>query len=287
MADHIHDETLDNPTNTKSENFVDEITLADDTAAISQNQETENMEVHHHSHPTHGKKTWKNYFWEFLMLFLAVFCGFLAEWQLEHVIENSREKEFIKSMIEDAQIDTLNIKRVIHQNEKQLVYIDSLSKTCFNYQIGKSSDYEIYRLFRKVISVTESVKPTERTLLQLKNSGGMRLIRNKAAADAMIFYDGIEKDVKTQYENTDKVVYDFVTASYELFNFKYLDPGRYANISAEAKLLSHDTIKLTQFANVIFSYGATFYQYNAELRQMNETAIKLIALLRKEYHLTE
>ncbi len=48
--------------------------------------ETSNMEVHHHTHPAHGKKTWKAYFWEFLMLFLAVFCGFLAEYQLEHVI---------------------------------------------------------------------------------------------------------------------------------------------------------------------------------------------------------
>jgi hypothetical protein len=31
------------------------------------------MEVHAHSH-SHGKKNWKAYFWEFLMLFLAVFC---------------------------------------------------------------------------------------------------------------------------------------------------------------------------------------------------------------------
>ena len=38
----------------------------------------EEMEVHHHTHASHGKKNWKNYFWEFLMLFLAVFCGFLA-----------------------------------------------------------------------------------------------------------------------------------------------------------------------------------------------------------------
>lgn len=26
---------------------------------------TEEMEVHHHSHPSHGKKTWKEYSWEF------------------------------------------------------------------------------------------------------------------------------------------------------------------------------------------------------------------------------
>ncbi|MEJ7674922.1 MAG: hypothetical protein WKF59_20040 [Chitinophagaceae bacterium] len=41
-------------------------------------------------HSTKEKKTWKSYFWEFLMLFLAVFCGFLAEYQLEHKIEKDR-----------------------------------------------------------------------------------------------------------------------------------------------------------------------------------------------------
>ena len=34
------------------------------------------MEVHHHSHPSTSsghRKKWTHYFWEFLMLFLAVF----------------------------------------------------------------------------------------------------------------------------------------------------------------------------------------------------------------------
>ena len=53
------------------------------------------MEVHHHSHPGHSgsRKKWTHYFWEFLMLFLAVFCGFLAEYQLEHKIEKNRERQ--------------------------------------------------------------------------------------------------------------------------------------------------------------------------------------------------
>jgi len=35
------------------------------------------MEVHHHSHAK--RKKWTQYLWEFLMLFVAVFCGFLEE----------------------------------------------------------------------------------------------------------------------------------------------------------------------------------------------------------------
>ena len=49
------------------------------------------MEVHAHTHSP--RKKWTHYFWEFLMLFLAVFCGFLAEYQLEHKIEKDRIKK--------------------------------------------------------------------------------------------------------------------------------------------------------------------------------------------------
>ncbi|HEY5969946.1 MAG TPA: hypothetical protein VIU35_18315, partial [Chitinophagaceae bacterium] len=62
------------------------------------------MEVHAHSHT--ARKKWTHYFWEFLMLFLAVFCGFLAENQREHMIEHSREKVYMTSLVEDLQKDT-------------------------------------------------------------------------------------------------------------------------------------------------------------------------------------
>ncbi len=42
------------------------------------------MDTHaHHLHHAPGKRIW-HYFYEFLMLFLAVFCGFLAENFREH-----------------------------------------------------------------------------------------------------------------------------------------------------------------------------------------------------------
>lgn len=247
------------------------------------------MEVHHHAHDPaapHHRKNWKSYFWEFLMLFLAVFCGFMAEWRLEHVIEHSREKEFIKSMIEDAQIDISNIKRVSEANKRTLLYVDSLVAACYNYENGKDNDYEIYRLYRHLLSATEDLKPTERTLLQLTNSGGMRLIRNKTSADMIIFYDGCEKDVKGQQEVVSKLKYEFANASIELFNFNYFNL-RGLSVSDDAKLLNHENIKLTQFANRIAIYGGVLTKYNFELKEMNKNAVKLINTLQKEYRLTD
>ena len=89
------------------------------------------MEVHHHAHtesPPAGRagKKWTHYLWEFIMLFLAVFCGFLAENQREHYIEHQREKQYMRSLLEDLQTDTATINRVHGRALAQLSFLDSL-----------------------------------------------------------------------------------------------------------------------------------------------------------------
>ncbi|MBL0274465.1 MAG: hypothetical protein IPQ06_15790 [Chitinophagaceae bacterium] len=75
------------------------------------------MEVHAHTHT--ARKKWTHYFWEFIMLFLAVFCGFLAENIREHAVERHREKQFIQAYLEDLKTDTANIKRnILFVNKK-------------------------------------------------------------------------------------------------------------------------------------------------------------------------
>src|SRR5688500_8377804 len=68
-----------------------------------------NMEVHHAhtSAPSNhrARKRWTHYFWEFLMLFLAVFCGFLAENKREHMIEDKRARKLVASLLHDLQQD--------------------------------------------------------------------------------------------------------------------------------------------------------------------------------------
>ena len=78
------------------------------------------METHAHELHKAPGQGWKHYFFEFLMLFLAVFCGFLAENFREHEVERQREKEFIHSYVEDLKIDTAAInKNLLVQNRKK------------------------------------------------------------------------------------------------------------------------------------------------------------------------
>ena len=81
------------------------------------------MEVHHH---THHPKKWKEYFWEFFMLFLAVFCGFLAELQLEHYIESQREKKYITHLMQDLSKDSANLHKYSIDVQRRIERIDTL-----------------------------------------------------------------------------------------------------------------------------------------------------------------
>ena len=64
------------------------------------------MEVHHHSHKP---KNWKEYVTEFLMLFCAVFAGFLAESYLEYRTERHKEHDYLVSLVSDLKIDSADI----------------------------------------------------------------------------------------------------------------------------------------------------------------------------------
>ena len=69
------------------------------------------MEVHHPHHATHTKK-WTAYLLEFLMLFLAVFLGFVAENIREHAVEKTRARELLKSFVVDLKKDTSELNQL-------------------------------------------------------------------------------------------------------------------------------------------------------------------------------
>src|SRR4249919_3505299 len=84
------------------------------------------MEIHHHANHDHKKKNWKSYFWEFLMLFLAITLSFFVENQREHYIEHLRAKEFAKSLVQDLQNDTASINVQKKSAEIFVAITDSL-----------------------------------------------------------------------------------------------------------------------------------------------------------------
>ena len=181
---------------------LEENILPDTETAITNKELKTDMEVHHHAHdPTapHHKKNWKSYFWEFLMLFLAVFCGFLAEYQLEHKIERDREKQFMQTMVEDLKSDSAQLNRLIKLRKSRIRELDTL------FHIIASDEYltngrKVYELYEFPFWDILRFFPSDRTMQQLKNGGNLRLIRKGNVSNALIKYDILIRNLK-EYES--------------------------------------------------------------------------------------
>jgi len=150
--------------------------------------QTPAMEVHKHPHHVMHKKKWTEYLLEFFMIFFAVFLGFLAENSREHILESTREKEYIKSFYEDLTADENDLQLNINFLRNQMQEADSLQKLMWNMDIKKPANH-IYMYLRGITrSSAGLVYPNDRTIVQLRNAGGMRLIRNKSVSDSMVGY---------------------------------------------------------------------------------------------------
>ena len=144
------------------------------------------MEVHSHSH-SHGKKNWKSYFWEFLMLFLAVFCGFLAENIREHSVEQHREKQYIQSLIADLKSDQETLSLHILHLQTGLSRMDSVI-TILNTPLTIADNTSNLYYLARIAPRLNPLSTNNRTFEQLKNSGNFRLIRDLATSNKIMTY---------------------------------------------------------------------------------------------------
>ncbi len=291
MSDNTEEENLHNPPGSQPKQSPDEFISADNKTFINPNQASENMDVHHHSHHE-GKKNWKSYFWEFLMLFLAVFCGFLAEYQLEHKIERDREKQYVESMIADMKDDASKIKKSISYCTTQVTAFDSLLQNIYHTPYTDSSLRMLYFLQRKYTSSRTPVVFNKRTISQLKNSGGLRLIRNKAASDSIIIYEETCEKAETQEAYFANVrmgkVNDFTI---QIFDSKYIanyDRFTISNIlkgNTPISLLNSDEKLIKQYANTLYFTRSSLITYIDILKGIENRVPLIIKFLENQYHL--
>ena len=146
------------------------------------------MEVHAHTHTP--RKKWTHYLWEFLMLFLAVFCGFMAENLREHKIEKRKEKHNVETLVDDMIKDSLNLYNIISvYMPEHNAWVDS-AEYYINTLPLKGNERKITRV---LINATNwnLYSPPEVALDILKNSGSFNLIENKKVKDEIIKYNSI------------------------------------------------------------------------------------------------
>ena len=260
------------------------------------------MEVHAHSHTP--RKKWTHYFWEFLMLFLAVFCGFLAEYKLEQTIERHREKEYMLLMVEDLKKDTANINTMVAGNRLLIKGLDSLLDMLSNPKTD--IDYQ-RKIFTYSLMYTYWYMPmqfSELTLSQLKYNGGFRLIKKTDVANGILQYDLGLDACKYNYDLLLHYFHTFETTNKELFNmslarkafaaiendFKavFLPYTEFEKLIPEGRYLDKtDPALYSMYHDDILYYQTTLSNLTKIVAGQKFASDSLLQLIKSKYHIKD
>ena len=280
MTENTDEEDLENPTNTP-----DKIIPIKDTETIPENQETENMEVHRHTHLGHGKKTWKEYFWEFLMLFLAVFCGFLAEYKLEHVLERQHEKQFAKLLLSDLRADSLyyirrnkNTENILKSHQQ---FYDLMTAS------QKPTNKQILNAFISIDHLY-SLAVTSGTYSQMKTSGSLRYIEKTELINILQQYYEILIPTANLVIEKNVHYYSDIVTPYTLNHFRVQDyRGTSDTIKVANPVIMNRTPQTDQeLLNIMGEYGTLQEIFKTRfMEKLITTNSKLINTIKEAYHI--
>jgi hypothetical protein len=184
MADNSNGEHVEDQAELQPDD-PDEIIPDKETVSTKSYQEAENMEVHKHPHHVTHKKKWGEYLLEFLMIFLAVTMGFIAEQIRERHVEKERLHNYFSSMMLDIESNISVLDSAIKENSKMVFKYDTivkkflnnsgtLNRTAFAQQMGAI-------WYRGFINRNE-------TFEQMKSSGSLRYIDDFTLLTAIMQY---------------------------------------------------------------------------------------------------
>jgi len=262
------DNTMGNLTNHESEKTSD----SKIPKQKPENRETPDDSLQHAT----GKKV-RNYFFEFLMVFLAVFCGFIAENWRGQLQEHQRENVFIRSIVEDLKSDTLQSGKVLMQLRMTSTGIDSVLNALSSPEIIKNSN-NAYRLWTKNLDIRAFVS-NDRTIQQLKNSGELRLIRNEAVSDGIMKYD---QTVRNYYQQSNFMYGALSNQRIFLQLFDFISLRK--NMNVPVPLTEQGKGLLNQAYGHIQLWNYGLMGLISWLEGVHEDGKRLLVFIQKEYH---
>jgi hypothetical protein len=247
------------------------------------------MEVHHH--PKVEKKNFKEYFLEFLMIFLAVTLGFIAENIREGFAEHRQEKEYIASFYEDVKTDTIRLNNLINFETNKIAALKTL-QGCYDSLLKNQQPASLLSIIKNSLS-NNPFRMNERTLQQLSNAGGFRLL-NQEDADSIINYqaDGerVQEYQSTLYQQSQDNLRNALNDAVDFTSYS----GLYSDVANnplpdvdEMKkflFISHDKAVLNKYFNVLFQYLRIIVQHKNGLKRLDAHAVKQLEYFKKKYH---
>ena len=246
------------------------------------------MEVHKHPHHISHKKRFGEYLLEFLMLFLAVYLGFLAENVREINVEKHREKQYMGSMVRDLELDTIFFSSVLKYNRNKINLIDSVI-VFFGLNTGEKVPVQIYQDAFSLIK-SNSFFQNSGTIEQLKNSGGLRLVRQRIVVDSIQAYDQQMRRLvirdKLEVDESIKDI-DLLQKVFdgEMLTKLYVDSLYKKSSFHPGSLVSVNRRALGEYLNHLIEYR---FLMDADIKLRDRIAARatnLLLLIQKSYHL--
>ncbi|MEO6612713.1 MAG: hypothetical protein ABIT05_08545 [Chitinophagaceae bacterium] len=244
------------------------------------------MEVHAHTHT--ARKKWTHYLWEFLMLFLAVFCGFLAENFREHKVEQLRERQYISSMMDDVKLDMSALNTIAGRRIRRKEMFDSLT-LLLNSSRKDQFTTKLYFFCRHIQRLSPvNFTYNDRTIQQLKNGGNMRLIRKQRVTDAIVLYDAAVRDMSLTEERESNYMMQSLPHVYRIFDGKVMDlmidsTGAILEPPGVVSLLQPSATDLVDFNGSFHSVKASNIVTLTKVKNLLTEGQKLLTILEHEY----
>jgi hypothetical protein len=224
------------------------------------------------------RKKVKTYLFEFLMLFLAVFCGFIADNLREKLSEHQREKIFISSIVEDIKSDTLESKKIIDRLKSMKEGIDSVLSELSSSKVVVNSN-NLYRLWSKNMGLEVFVS-NDRTIQQLKSNGELRLIRNIPVSDRIMKYD---QTLKRYYTQSNLMYSAMSNMTYYSHVFDFIRLNKNHNIPIPLTEEGKQSLNLAYGNLDLWNRGLG--GLISWLENVNEEGKSMLIFIKKEYHL--
>lgn len=250
------------------------------------------MEVHHH---THHPKSWKEYVQEFLMLFFAVFLGFMSEYYLEYRAERHKEHDYLVSLNNDLKSDIAEINQGTKAMEKIKFAGRRLEILLYKPTLTEA---EIDTLYLYSLDITSTIiipNFSRGTLDQLKYAGGFRLIKNQEIVGKISDYEKWKQTIQTQQDAVlfnwrnvhvmqNRILHVTTYRTPEKLNTIIFDKAELNRLSTltGSVFLTSDKKLFHEYANYIWVQKGYIAYYEVMVKIQAEKAKELIMLIEKE-----
>lgn len=234
------------------------------------------------------KKNWSSYFKEFFMLFLAVFCGFLAENYRESLSNQTIEKDYMLSLVEDLKSDTANLNSYISFRREKGHLMDSLAGMLVSQDHDELGN-QIYFLARQVFHESPFVY-SDGTIQQLKNAGNLRLIKKREVVEELLKYEKKVIVLQDWDEKDNQTKATFRQLGGTVFDSKKLNATMREDMSFvvptdNPQLVTDDFQTLNELAFQVHYLSKMCLGNSMRATLLRADAVKLLELIQREYQL--